>query len=163
MPGADRGQTTMDYAIGASLFLLVLVGVFMFLPSVFAPFSADGGASLVVADRTASKLAGETLTAATTEPTVLAAGCTTAFFDADGAAPADCNYDADAADLPAALGFDDRRRQVNVTITSGGGVRTVNGTDLRAGPRVPPSADVVSASRVVLLDGEQSQLRVRVW
>ena len=153
----------MDYAIGASLFLLVLVGVFMFLPSVFAPFSGDGGASLVVADRTATKLAGETLTASAARPTVLSTACTTAFFDATGSAPPDCNYDADASELSAALGFNDRRRQVNVTVTNESGRRTLNGTDLRAGPAVPTTGDVVTATRIVLLDGEQNRLRVRVW
>ncbi len=36
----DRGQTTQDYAIGIGLFLLVVVFVVTFLPSVLAPFDS---------------------------------------------------------------------------------------------------------------------------
>ncbi|MFB6121502.1 MAG: hypothetical protein ABEJ68_10345 [Halobacteriaceae archaeon] len=158
-----RGQTTMDYAIGMSLFLLVLVGVFAFLPSIFAPFSADGGASLVVADRSADRLSGETLTNATATPTVLDADCTAAFFDASATVPTECNFETDASNLSGALGYDDRRHRLNVTIRGGSGIVTVSGTELQAGPVVPESGDVVTSSRVVLLDGDYDQLVVRVW
>lgn len=33
----DRGQTTQDYAVGISILLLTLVGVFIFVPAVFQP------------------------------------------------------------------------------------------------------------------------------
>lgn len=36
----DRGQTTQDYAIGIGLFLLMVVFVVTFLPSVLAPFDS---------------------------------------------------------------------------------------------------------------------------
>lgn len=36
--GTDRGQTTQDFAVGIGLFLLVIVFVVTFLPSVLAPF-----------------------------------------------------------------------------------------------------------------------------
>jgi len=158
----ERGQTTTDYAVGASIFLLVVVGVFAFLPSVFAPFSLDGGASMVVADRTANALAGSALAADATRPTRANATCTEGFFDGDGAVPAGCNYDADAADLHSALGLDDRR-SVNVTVTGQAGVASLNGTVLRTGPPVPERGDVVAASRLLLLDGSQHTLTVRVF
>jgi hypothetical protein len=158
-----RGQTTMDFAIGMSLFLLVLVGVFTFLPSVFAPFSADGGSSMVVADRAAARLAGQTLVATTERPLLLDAACTVAFFDETSPVPADCNFDADAGNLGAALGVDTDVHRVNVTLEDDGGVVSLKGTPLRAGPDIPPSGDVVTATRAVRLDGTRERLLVRVW
>lgn len=160
--GGDRGQTTLDYAVGMSVFLLVLVGMFAFLPSVFAPFTTDRGANTVVSDRAASRLADDLLSAGAGDPSALDRTCTEGFFDADGAVPAGCTYDTDAAALTDALGVSDYV-SVNVTIREGGNVRSIGGTDLRAGPDVPASADVVTASRLVLLDGSWSHLLVRVW
>lgn len=55
-PSADRprGQTTQDYAIGIGLFLLVVVFVLTFVPSVLAPF---GGVDEPVRTAQAERLA----------------------------------------------------------------------------------------------------------
>lgn len=38
---AGRGQTTQDFAIGISIFLLTVAFVFAFVPSIFAPFDSE--------------------------------------------------------------------------------------------------------------------------
>lgn len=158
----ERAQTTLDFAVGVSLFLGVVVLAFAFMPSMFAPFETDTGAEFVVADRAADRLSADALVASPTEPSVLDADCTTDFFDADGTAPATCRYDDDAAALLPALGLDGGVR-VNVTVRDDAGVRTLGGTRLAAGPSPTTVDDTVVATRAVLLDDEQNRLYVRVW
>ena len=40
----DRGQTPQDFAIGMSIFLLAVVTVLAFIPSIFTPFTAPADA-----------------------------------------------------------------------------------------------------------------------
>jgi hypothetical protein len=160
----DRGQTSIDFVVGMAVFLLTVAFVVAFLPGVFEPFTANGEGDSLAADRTATVLA-EQLLADPTDPAVLDAGCTAEFFDAagDGAGGlTDCGFGTDAADLETALGLDSTTH-VNVTIAERGRVRSVNGVPLRAGPTPPTSESVVVSHRVVLLDGEESDLYVRVW
>lgn len=42
-PDRDRGQTTQDFAVGVSIFLLVLAGTVAFLPNIFAPYDQNVG------------------------------------------------------------------------------------------------------------------------
>lgn len=158
----ERGQSTLDFAVGVSLFLGVIVLAFAFMPSMFAPFETDSGAEFVVADRSADRLSADALVASPTDPSVLDTDCTTEFFDADGAAPAACRYDDDAGDLRPALGLDGGVR-VNVTVQDDAGIRTLGGTRLAAGPSPTAVDDTVVATRAVLLDDEQNRLYVKVW
>jgi len=148
-----RAQTTIDFLMGISVFLLTVAFVFGFLPGVFKPFSTPSGPNAMVADRSAARLAEGLLGPATT-PAALNTSQTTDFFAA---------YAGDPVGLDRALGVDPGT-QVNVTIQDGGTIRAVNGTQLRAGPS-PPSAstDVIVAWRIVRLDGTNSRLYVRVW
>lgn len=62
-----RAQTTQDFAIGASVFLLTMAFVFALIPTVFAPFqtpvtSADTVASQRIADSVQGEITGEGLT-----------------------------------------------------------------------------------------------------
>lgn len=150
---SDRGQTTLDFTTGASLFLITVAFVFAFVPGMFQPF--DGGQDgVLVADRVADTLASDLL-ARPDGAYVLNATCTDEFFDADGER-GDCRYAADASDLRAALGLDTTRR-VNVTLARGGVVRYSAGGD-------PSDAEnVVDSRRLVSLGGETHRLRVRVW
>jgi len=51
----SRGQTTQDFAIGISIFLLTTAFLFAFLPTIFTPFDSDRSASDVAqADRVAA-------------------------------------------------------------------------------------------------------------
>lgn len=42
-PDRDRAQTTQDFAVGVSIFLLVLAGTVAFLPNIFAPYDQQVG------------------------------------------------------------------------------------------------------------------------
>jgi hypothetical protein len=156
----DRGQTTIDYAIGVSIFLTVVIFTVAFIPSMFGPFDSDAGQDSTTADRVADRLARDLLADGALSPGELNATCTTGFFNATGSSPAGCS--ADATNLNSAVGVDNVT-QVNVTVRNASGIRTVDGTRLAAGQPPNSVADPVVASRSVLLDGQQSKLLVRVW
>lgn len=77
--GRDRAQTTLDFAVGMSIFLLTVAFVFTFAPNIAEPFSDSGTENTVVADRVASQLVAGTL-ASPDRPYVLDKACTMAFF-----------------------------------------------------------------------------------
>lgn len=163
-----RGQTSIDFAIGASVFLLTVAFVVAFLPGTFEPFTDSGAEDVVVADRTADLLA-EQLLVAPTAPGVLDEECTAEFFDAEGDGPgglSDCGYTTDAADLDTALGLGSGLG-ANVTIEENNTVQSVthdgSSVSLAAGPELPDRGSVVVSRRVVLLDGEGHDIYVRVW
>jgi hypothetical protein len=156
----DRAQTTLDFTVGITVFLGVVIFSFAFIPTMFAPFETDTGSEFVVADRAADRLAGDALVEAPRDPGVLNDTCTTGFFD--GSTPDGCRYDETADDLSAALGVSDTT-SVNVTVRNGSGIRTLDGTRLAAGPTPTASSDAIVATRVVLLSDEQHRLLVRVW
>ncbi|WP_435179156.1 DUF7287 family protein [Halorussus sp. AFM4] len=74
-----RAQTTLDFAVGMSVFLLTVAFVVSFLPSMFQPFEGGDGPEVVAADRVADQLARRLLIAGA-EPFVLDAPCTAEFF-----------------------------------------------------------------------------------
>ncbi|MFB6146822.1 MAG: hypothetical protein ABEJ08_03970 [Halobacteriaceae archaeon] len=159
---AARAQTTVDYTIGIGIFLVAVTFTFAFVPTIFTPFVGTGNEYPQTANRIADRLADDALAGSTTRPSVLNETCTAGFFDADGSAPAGCAFEQDASDLNAAVGVAGVR-SVNVTITTDGDLTTVDGTLLAAGPDVPPKANAVAASRIVLIDGDDHLLKVRVW
>jgi len=162
MSGGRRGQTTLDFTIGVSVFLAVVVFVFAFIPTMFTPFEGDTGSDAVIADRVADRLSADILVDSPADPLILNATCTSAFFEEGGSDPAGCRYSADASSLRTAVGVDDIVR-VNVTVENETGIRTLDGTLLAAGPP-PSSVDTpIIAKRVVLLENEQNRLLVRVW
>lgn len=170
MRPTDRGQTVIDFGIGAGVFIIAVGIVFAFVPTMFEPFSSAAGSSPVVADRTADHLTGSLLAADPATPSVLSAACTAAFFGSDGGLSdtADCGFDATESPTEL-LGVD---RDLNVTVrnlsdspTTGPPVtRTVDGTDytLTRGTDGPASA-VTVASRAVTIEGDQYRLVVKVW
>ncbi|WP_144902330.1 DUF7287 family protein [Halobellus captivus] len=158
-----RAQTTIDFAIGIGLFLLVVAFVVAFVPTVFAPFQSAEGPQ--TADRIATSLSTDRL-GDPAEPYLLNATCTTGLFDqlnGGDDAPLDCQFDT-TADTTAALLSLDGPRDANVSVHElDGGVATVDGTTLTAGPSLPETRSVTSAQRVVSIDGETYRLLVRVW
>lgn len=160
----SRGQTTVDYLIGLMIFLVAIVFVFGFVPSIFAPFTVDSGGTTVLADRSADRLAGDLLVASPEQPAVLNRTCTVGFFDADGNAPTGCRYDdaTDGKNLSAALGLGPTS-SANVTVRRDGSVATLGGTPLAVGDPPEGNADIVISRRVVLIDDTQYQLFLRVW
>ncbi|WP_420028707.1 DUF7287 family protein [Halorussus caseinilyticus] len=157
-----RAQTSVDFVVGMSVFLLTVAFVVGFLPGVFEPFTASGEGDVLASDRTASLLA-EQLLADPETPGALNATCTAEFFsESDDGRIDECRFDADAGDLGTALGVSPTTA-VNVTIEENGTVRSAGGVTLDAGPTPPESESVVVSRRVVLLGGEESDLYVRVW
>ncbi len=110
-----RGQTTLDFAIGVSIFLAVVLFTFGFLPSVLDPFDVAAEDNPTVADRTADNLAHGQL-GSPDQPNVLDWYCTVEYFEGN-ASPADCNYEGQILEERLALGVGDN---ANITITRNG-------------------------------------------
>ncbi|NLV10434.1 hypothetical protein GOC74_10890 [Halomicrobium mukohataei] len=120
MRGHTRGQTTLDFAFGMSLFLAVVLFVFLFVPGVVEPFTAGAQEETVAVDRVADDLSRAMLGSAE-RPKVLNATCTAAFFD--NRSESGCHFAGETTNER--LGLDGRQR-VNVTVTR-------NGTTAREG------------------------------
>jgi hypothetical protein len=93
----SRAQTTLDFAVGMSIFLIAVAFVFSFTPSLLEPFEGGGTEDSVTANRVASQLVEGTLADPDT-PYVLDKACTTAFFAPENS---DGDPDNDAALNPA--------------------------------------------------------------
>jgi hypothetical protein len=114
VPSDERGQSVYDYAIGVSLFLVVVFGVFAFLPTAFDSVEAGtaSGADEVAAERTADYLVETAFTNASAErldrrPRV---SCVVALYE-DGTA---CGFGA-GTPLAVDAGLT-RGRPINVTV-----------------------------------------------
>ena len=191
-PSRDRprGQTTLDFAIGISLFLVVIVFVFSFVPGMLQPFVVTGAEHPVMADRLGDRLAQGQL-GHPEEPFVLENDCAVEFFNDsrydDGlGSPSDCRYDGNALHERAGV---TNTSNLNVTLegnASAGvdGSTTLcwdGGTDSLAQEAssdcgdsdddtlttggAPPTANdaTVTARRVVSLAGEDVTMKVVVW
>ena len=161
--GECRGQTTIDFATGIGLFVLVAAFVVAFVPGIFVPF--DGGSDVGAADRVAESLATDRLGDPRT-PYVLNATCTAGFFEQlrndTFSAPSACRFDTTIRDPARLSGLD--ATDLNVTVERlRGGVVASGGTTLAAGPTPPTAGSVTTARRVVLLGGTQYRLVVRAW
>jgi len=174
----ERGQTTLDFALGASLFLLALIGVLVFVSGTMEPFTQGSQEDIGVADRVADSLA-EGLLVDPAEPHVLDATCTVEFF-ADNS-PSDCRHS--GSNLTERVGVKNWQL-VNVSmqtdLTGGPDEEIVcwDNTDDRVvdrgaaacdrqftiGPTPPPRVgDTVTARRVVTINGTDTTMRVEVW
>lgn len=145
----SRAQTTMDFAVGVSVFLVTVAFAFTFVPGIIAPFAGSGVGDPVTANRLADDLVGDRL-AGPGSQYVLSADRVEGFF-ASGT-PLD-----DRLPVP-------RFRNVNVTLEAQDGTpAVVNGTTAVAGQATPTDADVTVAWRVVSVNDTRMELVVRVW
>jgi len=76
----DRGQTTLDFAVGVSVFLLTAIFVLTFVPGMLEPFEESTQEEISAADRIATELVEETL-ASPERPNLLDRECTVIFFE----------------------------------------------------------------------------------
>jgi hypothetical protein len=184
----SRGQTTLDFAVGISIFLLTMAFVLSFVPGILGPFESGPQEETVVADRVANQL-GQSMLGDPVEPYVVDPDCTTEFFDPAAAASRNangCRYDESldltgGATLNELLGLAPRQR-VNVTVRGdpdddgteetlcddGSGTLVAVGdgscvTGYRIGPDPSGAQSVISARRVVSVGGQQGTLVVRAW
>jgi len=176
-----RGQTTLDFAIGMSLFLSVVIFIFLFIPGLLSPFSAGVQEETVTTDRVADGLTMGML-GSPQQPYVLDEHCTREFF-AGNAPPSGCGYESGAS-TEERVGLDPVRENVNVTIRGNAtGTPAADeilcwdgateelvaasgscGTVLTTGGNPPTNNDAsVTALRVVSLNGQDVTVRVVMW
>lgn len=169
-----RGQTTLDFAIGVSVFVVVLLFVFTFVPGILAPFEATDEEAPVLSDRIANSLTHGIL-GSPEEPHILDRYCTVEFFK-ETEAPGECNYDGQTVEERLNVGFG---RSVNVTISDTQGELLCWDSDgdeptltdscdgdtvlLATGDELPDREPTITSQRVVSLDGENVRMEVVVW
>lgn len=176
---ADRAQSVFDYSIGVSLFIVVVLGVLVFVPTAFGTLTdgagSDGGDSLA-AERAAEYLTRTGFTDNGTAST-LTAECTTAFFeDADACGFTSGNLSSDAglgANQPLNVTIEANatgnvgRERLGWNATTGALERSgVCGDDcvsLTAGSSAVANGDYVVATRSGRLDGDVVTVVVRRW
>ncbi|MFC7135030.1 MULTISPECIES: DUF7287 family protein [Salinibaculum] len=179
-----RGQTTLDFATGVSVFLLTVLFVFIFVPGILTPFTQTAQEETVTANRVAD-LVTKDIVADPAEPYLLDGPCTAALLNGTYSAGSDCGFD--GSTLEARLDLD-QFQSVNITLRgspSHGGnelmcwdatnAAVVNQTAsrpctasdvflLQAGEDVPDNrGSVVTARRVASLEGTVVSVEVRVW
>lgn len=177
-----KGQTTLDFAIGISVFLVVIIFIFSFAPGILSPFTVTGQSDAVTVDRVADQLSQDTL-GSPDRPHLLDRGCTVSFFDREfNETPVladQCRYG--DAPLNDQVGLSEPM-SVNVTLTGNlsGGSESVQlywDSDDRTLVDDSESGDVrlaigdepderratTTATRVVRLHGEDVTLRVVVF
>jgi hypothetical protein len=155
----SRGQTTIDYGIGAALFVVVVAFVLAFTPTILDPFIGDGQAGFPTADRGADQLATDLLVADPAEPYVWDTACADEFFAGPSAYSSDpvCRYNESANTVNDVIGYDDR---VNANVTlyrNEAQVDSIGPTHAQGGSAVS------TTSRVVHYDGKHHRMVVAVW
>ncbi|WP_058365690.1 DUF7287 family protein [Haloparvum sedimenti] len=169
-----RGQTTLDFAVGAGVFLVTLAGVLAGVSAFFDPFIGVQSQTLTVADAGAAQLTEGLLVADGAEPGVLSGPCTVAFFTANDSLASD--YDCTASgttDFASAVGIEEYGAEVVIheptdPVTQEATVEipvegTTHSVTLRRSNSDTVPTDVSVARRVVSLDGTIYRLTVRVW
>ncbi|MFB6102827.1 MAG: hypothetical protein ABEJ73_09705 [Haloplanus sp.] len=175
----ERGQTTIDFAIGTSVFLVTVAFVVAFVPGIFQPFTDGPQEELATIDRAADTIVYDLLDGGD-DTSALDRTCTIALLN-DTATDTGCPFD-DAEPLADQIGLS-TGHHVNVTLVGGDpsdgepnpvctdGVRIdVSDTDdctsgiaLDAGEPLPPDGASVIGRRVVHVDGTTATLIVRMW
>ena len=174
----DRAQTTIDFAVGISVFLLAVAFVFAILPGTLDPLLDSAQEETVAVDRVADHLAKQAL-ATPSNPYVLNLACTTYFFG--GPSASDCGFSGD--NLHDRLGLRDDI-EVNVQLLGDGpdddstpdvlcndGAGNVGekgdldtcSTEFSAGDSPDETGSIMVARRVVSISGIDATMRVRAW
>jgi hypothetical protein len=165
----DRGQTTIDFAVGVGLFLLVVAFVVAFVPTMLEPFRGGAGAETVAADRVATDLS-EGLLGSPDRPSVLDVDRTVAFFGQSVAAVREdvglADYrnfrlelrgDVDGDPADDLLCWDEGADEV-VAADAGG-----CDTTLAVGNEEPTGLDVAASQRSIRIGDVGGRLSARVW
>ncbi|GAB6862343.1 hypothetical protein ACFR97_07335 [Haloplanus litoreus] len=175
----DRGQTTIDFAIGTSVFLLTVAFVVAFVPGIFQPFADGPQEELAGVDRIADTIVYDLLDGGG-DTTALDRECTIALFN-DTDTDTGCAFD-DAEPLADQVGLAGGHH-VNVTVVGGdpnggspnpactdGDRIEISDTDtcssgiaLDAGEPLPTDGASVIGRRVVHVDGTTATMIVRTW
>ncbi|WP_440991298.1 DUF7287 family protein [Haloarchaeobius baliensis] len=158
--GSDRGQTTQDFAVGISVFLLTVGFTFGFLPTLLSPFGSPVGDDITAkSDRVAGTMISDL--AVDGEPRTLNATQLQAFIS---------NNQSEAS-LREYFGLR-ASADLNVTVIDvhdGGGrdVLQLGGSPMVAGDDYRSQTPAASTTRVVLVSGGQCDVQcllvIRVW
>lgn len=135
-----RAQTTLDFAIGVSVFLVVVTFVLVFIPGIVDPFVDGDSEDPVVANRVADSLSHGML-GDPAEPNVLDSPCTLAFFEEGNGDP--------GYTVPSDCRFEDN----DVTVNERVGVQARIGAPYGLRVRVVGDVDGDSATDVLCNDG----------
>lgn len=103
--GCSRAQTTVDFGIGAGVFLIVVAFAVAFVPSMLQPFDRGLQEETVTADRVADQLTGGIL-GSPSDQGALDVACTAAFFNSSRE-DTGCHFD-NARPLRDRVGVGDR-------------------------------------------------------
>ncbi|MFB6081644.1 MAG: hypothetical protein ABEJ67_02365 [Halanaeroarchaeum sp.] len=138
-----RAQTTLDFLVGMSAFLLVVGLVVAMVPGMLAPFQMNQDATPVAGNRVVAALATDEL-ASPERPFVL---------------------DEQAVDEVFALGQAGLRTRLHLQSDVSVNVTLANetGTLRTVGPAVPSDRAVTTTWRTVAYRGEHAILTVRLW
>ena len=116
MTDSTRAQTPLDFAIAMGVFLVAVIFVFTFIPSMTTPYVEGNQDRSVTANRVADHLS-EGALGDPADPFVLNGSCAEVFFNestVDGDIPSTCGYSGD--NLSERVGVNDDRLGVNVTV-----------------------------------------------
>lgn len=163
MTRSRRGQTTIDFAIGAGVFLVVVAFVISFVPGMFVPFEDPDRSQ--EADRVASTLATSAL-AEPSDPYLLDPDCTVGFFDQmnpPGSAPSSCRFDTTTDEVGPTFGMDLVELNATIENVSTGAVVSDESVTFAAGDPAPSTGSLAVARRTVDYEGETYRLVVRAW
>lgn len=171
-----RGQTTIDYSVGAGVFLLSVIFVLFFIQPLLTPF-IGGQADVIRSDRAADRLTEDMwLDDHNPEVFVLDERCTLYFFEQmqsgspTASYPNDCRYSNTLVDINAALGLESTKN-INITIENSdpsGGIVTMqneagNNVRLAVGDSPPSQGDVTVSQRHAYIGGDEYRVYVRIW
>lgn len=180
-----RAQTTLDFAIGISIFLAVVLFTFGFIPTLLDPFDVTAQERPVQAERAADSLS-QGMLGSPENPHVLDRYCTVEFFNTSGDGPDECRYNGTSIDERLGFGI---ATNSNVTLRQGGEILcwtdqggtsfaddgindpgittdcdTSADTMLTAGDTTRSDLDTtLSSQRVVSVGGERATLEVVIW
>ncbi|MGM0398189.1 MAG: DUF7287 family protein [Halobacteriota archaeon] len=138
-----RAQTTLDFLIGTTIFLLTVAMVIGMVPGILDPFALDRSSAPVETNRAATSLATDELVV-------------------DGSPYA---LDSESVDTFFALDEEEVRERlrlgdgVHINVT----LENETGTIETVGTETPDDRAITSAWRVVSYEGDQATLRVRTW
>lgn len=180
----SRGQTTIDFAVGVTIFVAVITLVFTLVPGALAPFTGSGQEETVAVNRVADQVA-EGALVTSGEPYILNGTCTREFF-ANDTGPGYCPYSGDTLTervglLPRdnvnvtllemdgdatedALCWDDAASAVTSTTDADCTPGSNDDVVYRIGPTPPRERGaVVTARRSVSVDGRAAVLLIKMW
>lgn len=142
-----RAQTTLDFLVGTTVFLLTLSAVLVTIPGLVDPFATGQESNTITADRAAEALATDVLVTTPSKPYVFDNDTVHAFFEPG---PSE-SQPKQRLGVPAGV-------NMNVTLNS-----TATPGKLWLGPNVPEGAETSVAWRSGTLQGNYTEIVVRVW